>query len=275
MKRSAAVFSASEINRSTPQTKDRMKPSSTHKPSSLLRLVFGTAALQSNCMKTIPSKLTLAIIALALAGSTMANEITNAPVSKPTVIYVTDFELHAADIKSDQGLLPPPPKLPGPLGEALPRPPGTPKDPKKLARELVDDMSEALVKRLTRAGFTACRLTRTNDLPTDGWLVRGLFTEVNQGNQMQRSMIGFGLGKTDLQVVVDIADLAQGAPTPFYEVKTAANSGKLPGAAPVAALNPAAGAARFVLAGGDLNRNVKQTAAQIVEEVGKRAGTEP
>ncbi len=202
-------------------------------------------------------------------------EISATPTSKPTVIYVADFDLDAADIKAEKGLLPSPPKLPGPLGNALPPPPGAPQDPQKLARKLGDEMSEALVKELTKSGLTARRLTSTNHLPTSGWIVRGVFTEVNQGNQLERAVIGFGRGKTDLQVVVDIADLAHGVPKDFYELSTTANSGKLPGAGPMIVLCPAGAAARFVIAGKDLNRNVKQTAAKVAAEIAARANTSP
>lgn len=202
-------------------------------------------------------------------------EISATPTNKPTVIYVTDFDLDAVNIKAEKGLLPPPPKMPGPLGNALPPPPGAPKDPQKLARELVDEMSESLVKELTKAGLNARRLTNTNNLPASGWLVRGVFTQVNQGNQLERAVIGFGKGKTDLQVVVDIADLAHGTPKDFYELSTTAHSGKLPGAGPMIVLCPAGAAARFVIAGKDLNRNVKQTAAKVATEVAARASASP
>lgn len=202
-------------------------------------------------------------------------EISATPANKPTVVYVTDFDLDAADIKAEKGVLPPPPKLPGLLGNALPPPPGAPQDPQKLARRLVDEMSEGLVKELTKAGFTARRLTSTNNLPPTGWLVRGVFTEVNQGNQLERAVIGFGKGKTDLQVVVDIADLAQGTPKKFYELNTTANSGKLPGAGPMIVLCPAGAAARVVIAGKDLDQSVKQTATKVATEVVARANPSP
>ncbi len=231
-------------------------------------------------MKTIAKHVTIAIAAMSLSiasglcGSAKVSgqrEISATPTNKPTVIYIADFDLDAADIKAEKGLLPPPPKLPGPLGNALPPLPGAPKDPQKLARELVDEMSESLVKDLTKAGLTARRLRTGEPLPTTGWLVRGVFTEVNQGNQLNRAVIGFGAGKTDLQVVVDIADFAHGAPKDFYELSTTARSGKLPGAGPMIVLCPAGAAARFVIAGKDLNKNVKQTATQIATEVATRA----
>jgi len=195
-------------------------------------------------------------------------ELSATPTNKPTVICVADFDLDAADIKAEKGLVPPPPKLPGPLGDALSV--GAARDPQKLARELVDTMREALVKQLMKAGFTAGRYRPGEPLPTSGWLVRGVFTEVNQGNQLRRTVIGFGAGKTDLQVLVDIADLSAGQPKDFYELDAAANSGKLPGAGPMIVLCPAGAAVRHVIAGKDLHRNTKQTAKHIAEEIVQR-----
>lgn len=59
------------------------------------------------------------------------------------------------------------------------------------------------------------------------------------------------MGKTDLQVLVDINDLAQGAPKRFYELNTTADSGKAPGAGPMILLGPAGVVARFIIAGKD------------------------
>jgi hypothetical protein len=190
-----------------------------------------------------------------------------APATKPTVVYVANFDLTAADIQTEPGVLPPPPKLPSPFGAALPSLPGSPKDPHELARELVETMSESLVRELTKAGFNARRLGDTNMPPTSGWLVRGVFTEVNQGNQLRRAVIGFGTGRTELQVLVDFADLALGTPQALYQLATAADSGQAPGAGPMIVLCPAGAAGRFVLAGQDLKRNVRQTATQIARQL--------
>jgi hypothetical protein len=201
----------------------------------------------------------------ATAQVTGRNEIGTA--RKPVVIYVADFDLDAANIKARGGMLPAPPKLPGPLGDVLPPLPGTAKDPQVVARDVVDSMSTGLVKDLTKAGLTARRLGRGEAVPKSGWLVRGVFTQVDQGNQLTRAMIGFGAGKTDVQVFVDISELGQEKPRPFYELTTTANSGKAPGAAPMIILSPPGAAARFVIAGKDLNKNVKQTASKIAAEV--------
>ena len=226
------------------------------------------------------SRLTLGILFAALSVTLCScgtakvsgqRETGSAPTGMPTMIYVSDFDLEVVNVKSDRGLLPPPPKLPGPFGDKMPALPGTPKDPQVVAHELVDSMSMTLVRDLTKAGLKARRLARAEAIPTSGWLVRGVFTEVNQGNQIHRAVIGFGAGKTDLQVLVDINDLAHGAPKSFYELNTAADSGKLPGAGPMIVFCPVGAAARFVIAGKDLDRNVKQTASKIAAEVAGRA----
>ena len=53
-----------------------------------------------------------------------------------------------------------------------------------------------------------------------GCLARGIFTEVEEGNRLRRAVIGFGQGKTDLQVFVSLDDLKCGVPKPFYEFDT-------------------------------------------------------
>jgi hypothetical protein len=126
-------------------------------------------------------------------------------------------------------------------------------------------MSRSLVKELETAGTQARRLGKGEPLPAGGWLVRGVFTSVQEGNRLHRSVIGFGAGHTDIQVVVAIDDLAGGTPKPLYSVETRADSGKVPGA--VITLNPYVAAARFVIAGGDLDRNVKQSATQIARQM--------
>ena len=81
--------------------------------------------------------------------------------------------------------------------------------------------------------------------------------------------------KTDLQVLVDIADLSHGASKDFYELNTSANSGRLPVAGPMIVLCFAVAVARVDIAGKDLDKNVKQTAAKIAAEVVTRTGCDP
>jgi hypothetical protein len=128
-------------------------------------------------------------------------------------------------------------------------------------------MAKSLMNDLTKAGFKALRLSPGAPPPGNGWLVRGVFMQVQEGNRLQRAVIGLGRGATDLQVVAVLSNLSQGPPKPLYEIGTDISSGNKVGAAPTLALGPWGAAARFALAGGDLEKNVKQTATQISAQV--------
>lgn len=184
--------------------------------------------------------------------------------SAPVAVYVADFELGVESIQHEEGVLS---GRPGPVGRIGARLSGASKDPAGRARELVDLMADGLVKELSKAGLNASRLRERVPRTAQGWLVRGVFTEVQEGNRMRRAMIGFGQGQTDMQVVATIHDLSQGEPKPLYEVATDASSGSKPGAAPMLVFSPYGAAVRFVMADKDLDRGARQTAARIAEQV--------
>lgn len=186
-----------------------------------------------------------------------------AALARPDTVYVEDFELSAAGVTAEPGLLGARPRLGilpnGPLGLR------NRNDPEAQARHVVDLMAETLVEDLGKAGLLAQRLPAGMPLPATGWLVRGAFLQVDEGNRLRRAIIGFGAGATHLEVATAVDDLAKGTPAAFYEVDTGAKSHNLPGA--VVTLNPYVAAARFVLAGRDMDKNVKDSAAEVAKSV--------
>jgi hypothetical protein len=214
----------------------------------------------------------LCLLALGCGKATVSSrqEIGPVPSGKPAIVYVADFELDAADIQYQPGLLQQRSRLlgNGPLGGLLSRRPGAPEDPARRAPELVELMASSLVKDLAKEGVEARRLSAAGPVPTSGWLVRGIFTEVDEGNRLRRAVIGFGEGETQLQLSLVVDDLAQGQPQPFYQLATNASSGDMPGA--VVTLNPIAMGARFVMSRKDLERNVTQTADKIAADLAAR-----
>lgn len=229
-------------------------------------------------MKRLPlSAVCLAVAACCGSGCQSAKVISesgvaSSPSAKPPMVYVADFELGAQTVQHQEGVLS---GRPGPIGRVGARLSGSPGDPAARARQLVDLMANSLVKDLTKAGLPAQRLSSGAPLAGEGWLLRGVFTEVQEGNRLRRAMIGFGEGQTDLQVIAVVTDLAQGAPQPLYELATEASSGSTPGAAPTLVLGPYGAAARFVMAGNDLEKNVKQTAAEIAARIARRTQPAP
>jgi hypothetical protein len=216
-------------------------------------------------LKAVPALLLLGVVAAGCASARVSatHQIGTPSAAQPAIAYVADFELDARTVRPERGILRLPPPLPTFEGP-LPKFPGTAKDPAARADEVVSLMSRSIVKELEAAGMQARRLGKGESVPTAGWLVRGVFTSVQEGNRLQRAIIGFGAGHTDLQVIVAIDDLAGGRPKPLYAVETKADSGKLPGA--IIMPNPAVAAARFVIASGDFDRNVRQSATRIARQ---------
>ena len=93
----------------------------------------------------------------------------------------------------------------------------------------------------------------------------------------QRAEIGTSIMQLPLfhplhvaEQIAVIDNLSQGPPKPLYELDTKVASGEKPGAGPAMVLSPYGAAVKFVLAGDDLEKNVKQTAAEIATRMEKK-----
>ena len=180
-----------------------------------------------------------------------------APGAPARRVYVQDFTLDAEATEPRQGLIPRPHLFQQLTGE----------DPAAHARRVVDEMATALVKDLDAAGVPAERLPPGRALPPDGWLVRGVFTEIDTGSTLRRAVIGFGSGKTDMEVQVGVSDLATNPTESFLVFGTVTDPSRLPGGA--VTRNPYVVAAKFVLAKGAPQRDVQHTAKTIADELVK------
>lgn len=215
-------------------------------------------------------------LGLLMSGCRTAKVTSEAQLGKaepetPSVVYVADFGLVPGEIEDDRGILSDVPVISRPAREFL----YGQEPPTERARELVELMSTSLVKDIEAKGFTAARYSPEDPLPTTGWLVRGMYTKIEEGNKLRRTLIGFGAGETEVQVVTVFDDLAQGPPKPLYEVDTKASSGHAPGSAPLLVLGPYPAAVRFMLSGTDIDRNVRQTARQIADELVRQVDEAP
>jgi hypothetical protein len=173
-------------------------------------------------------------------------------------VYVQDFALDVEATEPRTGLFGRPR-----LFQQL-----TSEDPATHARRIVDELATALVKNLNAAGVPAERLPAGGVLPADGWLVRGAFTEADSGNTLRRAVIGFGSGRTDMEVQVGVSDLAAAHPTESFLVfGTITDPSRLPGG--VVTRNPYVVAAKFVLEKGAPRRDVEHAAKTIADELVK------
>lgn len=182
--------------------------------------------------------------------------------TKDITIYVSDFELDAANVRVDSGLV---------GGGVLPKIIESPRkreerDPQAQAKKLVDLMSKSIVDDLHKAGYKAHRLARGESRPTTGASVHGVFTEVNEGNRRQRAVLGFGAGQSTMDLYVTLTDLSH-PEKPLYTMGKHDDSGKKVGA--VVTINPYVAAAKFVMEKNAPEKTVKKIASEISAEMVK------
>lgn len=200
------------------------------------------------------------------------------PRNAPRTVYVADFALDTANLKGDQGVRGVLPAgatnqgLLGGIGQRLPHPLAS-GDPQQQSRAIVDTMAESLVSALGDRSIPARRIDPESvSLPIDGWLLQGVFTEVDEGNRIKRAVIGFGQGATQMNVQVGISDLTSTEPRKAFIVfGTVKDPGKMPGA--IVTMNPYVAAAKFVMEKNATGRDIRNTADQIVSEVLKYEDT--
>jgi hypothetical protein len=137
--------------------------------------------------------------------------LTTLPPGRPTIVYVQDFKVEKESSGNDQ-------TLGGGRARAIIA--QVKSATGMQSSQVVDLMSSSLVSDLNRAGVKAVRLAAGRSLPKSGWLVRGVFTEVDEGSRVLRAEVGFGAGATDLAVLVNVADLQKGKAEPFYKLET-------------------------------------------------------
>jgi hypothetical protein len=180
--------------------------------------------------------------------------------TKDMTIYVSDFDLDAENVETDQG---------GVIGQRRPgileRPQKREqKDPQAQAKKLVDTLSSSLVSDLEKAGYKAQRLAATDPRPTTGAWVHGVFTQVDEGNRRERAIIGFGAGNVSMDLYVTLSNLAQ-PEQPLYQSAESGTSAGKPGA--VITMNPYVAAAKFVMEKNAPEKTVKKTAGEIAKQV--------
>jgi hypothetical protein len=210
--------------------------------------------------------LTLGLVPLNGGAKIVSQEnLAHLPPGRPAIVYVQDFKVEKESSSDQQSL------GGGRARAMIARVKGA---TGMQSSKVVDQMSSSLVSDLNRGGVKAVRLPTGQTLPKSGWLVRGVFTEVDQGSRALRAEVGFGAGSTDLAVLVNVADLQKGKAKPFYKLETQAASKKMPGGASMAIVtkNPYVAAAKFVMSRRDLSKNIRQTAQTIADQIISRAG---
>lgn len=207
----------------------------------------------------------LAVAVAAGCSTNKASQAGNYAVPPPKTFYVSDFYIDPSQIQQET-LLP----RQGPVRSRLEQLRGD--DPASKARKLVRALSDSMIKGLNDAGLHAEALRgqpglRTEfmpadaDLPKEGWVVGGWFTKVDEGNRAMQATAGFEMGAEKVEIQVVVSDLARDPRQPFLFIGSETGAHRMPGG--LVARNPYAMAARYVLARGATEGDVKKQGAAI------------
>ncbi len=219
------------------------------------------------------------LMALALAGcagaTASAPQMQAAPVvsSRPSQIVVYPFATSTADVSLNQG-----------LGARLYRNYSGENETAQqaqLAHSTAQNVCTEVATSLANNGWNAaCQPRGTPITGNNVLIVDGDFTDISEGNRLQRMVIGLGVGASTLNTSVGLYQYSNGSSTQLLTFATHADSGKMPGAG---ITGPAGAAAGGAAAAASLGVNVAaagvknvtsstgylgdQTAKQIVDQM--------
>jgi uncharacterized protein DUF4410 len=142
------------------------------------------------------------------------------PVVRPSHVLIYDFA--TANVRENQGLF-------AAAGHSLS---STTKNDRELAiaQTVQNRMVEDLVAGIRELGLPVQRATQGAVLPTDAVAVTGLFLNVDEGDRLQRTVLGFGAGQSKVDTKVEVYAPSTSGPTKLLEFSTHADSGAAPGA---------------------------------------------
>jgi hypothetical protein len=199
------------------------------------------------------------------AASTPPEPTATPALDKSKIVYVTDFELDAAEAS-------------GKLEKSVPAVPPSAAaqlDPKReqgsveQAGRLVDFMSVTLVKELEKAGYSAQRLRPGQTRPTDGIRISGIFGEPDAQNRLRRAIVGTLSGDGKMALFVGISNLAR-PDQAFYAAADANATDTKAGS--VITVSSFAPVAKFAIEKNTTEKTVRDTAAVIVADLSALLG---
>lgn len=216
--------------------------------------------------------LLLALAALAVGCAKTDVDVTRRPVSalpRPDRVVVRNFAVTRQEVELDAGIAPS--MLRAVSGEVAST------EAVAVGHAAADALADELVKQLNDKRIPALRGTRSTQVSSITAIIVGQFRTLDEGNQTLRTLVGFGLGGSEVRTRTEVY---QGGVL-IAVADTLANSGYKPGAAVTLGVGAAAGNAAVaagVAAGTttvselfltSVNAGARRTAREIADEIEK------
>ncbi|MGO9056805.1 MAG: DUF4410 domain-containing protein [Candidatus Binataceae bacterium] len=219
--------------------------------------LFLALALSACAGSSAPSMPTLPTAGTLTAGATStAPQLQGAPVASgaPSQIMVFPFATNTADVTLNQGL--------GARLYANYEGADQNAEQAQLAQSTAQNICVEVASSLASNGWNAaCQPRGTPVTGSNTLIIDGAFTDISQGNRLQRMVIGLGVGASVVDTQVGLYQYSNGASTELLTFTTHADSGKMPG---VGITGPAGAAAGGAAAAASIGVNVAATGVKNV-----------
>jgi Domain of unknown function (DUF4410) len=204
-----------------------------------------------------PSMPTLPTAGTLTAGATSsAPQVAGGPIvsGTPTQIVVFPFATSTADVSLNQG-----------IGARLYRNwSGEDQDASQaqLAQSTAQNICVQVASSLASNGWNAACQPRGTPLTGNNVLIiDGAFTDISEGNRLQRTVIGLGAGASSVDTQVGLYQYSNGNSTQLLTFTTHSTSGRMPG---VGITGPAGAAAGGAAAAATIGVNVAATGVKNI-----------
>src|SRR5271154_594997 len=219
--------------------------------------VFLALALSACAGSSTPSLPTLPTAGTLTAGATSsAPQVQGAPVASgsPSQIIVFPFATSTADVTLNQGL--------GARLYANYTDENQTAEQVQLAQSTAQNICVQVASSLASNGWNAaCQPRGTPVTGSNTLIIDGAFTDISQGNRLQRMVIGLGVGASVVDTQVVLYQYANGNSTQLLTFTTHADSGMMPG---VGITGPAGAAAGGATAAASIGVSVASTGVKNI-----------
>jgi hypothetical protein len=175
---------------------------------------------------TLPSLLILTGLLGGCAQTTVQPQMaqwSSGSMPRPDQVIVFPFAVNPAQVTENQGILQ---RVVDNMGSTT-----TSERDQEIGQDAASALADEMVKKINALGLPAQRLQRGMQPPPNSLIIDGHFVDINEGNRLQRTVIGLGLGQSTMDTEVQVYGPSSSGYRQLLEFKTHADSGEMPGAA--------------------------------------------
>jgi hypothetical protein len=179
------------------------------------------------------------LLFLLIAGCAKTNvqetyEVANAGMPTPNPVLIYNFAVSPDDVQQNAGIF-------AKIERNIEKKSQTAEEI-QLGREVSDALATELWQKIQGMGLYPVRADQSLQVPAGAILITGYFVDIDQGNRLQRDVIGLGMGQSKLDSKVRVLAPSPSGYRELIAFDAHADSGDMPGAAVMGPAGAAAGA---------------------------------